>query len=106
MVKLTGFSSVATATQDAAVEEEEETYYFTLVAEDGPSNTSAAQSAVSDAAPAKKVQLESEGLLRWKAPETVVYGKSTTKSDVWCVCTCKDVHCTAYTYMYCILKDS
>ena len=106
MVKLTGFSSVATATQDVAVEEEEETYYFTLVAEDEPSNTPAAQSAVSDAAPAKKVQLESEGLLRWKAPETVVYGKSTTKSDVWCVCTCKDVHCTAYTYMYCILKDS
>lgn len=93
MVKLTGFSSVAAASQESATEEQDP-YYFTLVADEGPFNTSVL-SAVSDAPPSKKLQ-KSEGLLRWKAPETLVYGKSTTKSDVWyvlCKHTCT-VHCT------------
>ena len=83
MVKLSGFSSVAPASQEEDLEEEEETYYCTMVAEDGLPNTSV-PSAGSRASPAKKPQ-ESEGLLRWKAPETLVYGRNTTKSDVWYV---------------------
>ena len=62
---------------------EEDPYYFTLVADGGPSNASV-MSAGRDTLPSKKPQ-ESEGLLRWKAPETLVYGKCTTKSDVWYV---------------------
>ena len=82
MVKLTGFSSVAAAGQESAIGEEDP-YYFTMVADEGPSNASVL-SAGRDALPSKKPQ-ESEGLLRWKAPETLVYGKCTTKSDVWYV---------------------
>lgn len=84
MVKLTGFSSAAIGETAAMVEEE--SLYFTMVTDSGlPPPTPAVKDANKEP-PSKKTQ-ESEGLMRWKAPETLVYGKSTTKTDVWYVCT-------------------
>ena len=82
MVKLTGFSSAAIGESAAMVEEE--SMYFTMVTDNGPpSATPLVKEAIEEAPPKKTV--DSEGLMRWKAPEALVYGKSTTKSDVWYV---------------------